>query len=195
MKLRKISRGIGAMVLAAIPLTGFGFSAAVSFHTSTTQVPAGSTVTINETLAIAPGKAKTYMQRGMVVDRIAHTYEPYCYFALKRPRSEMGNAGAIQAEVFKVEKEYRRMEQMAQTPRTLASSISIGISIGGGTWLARNEGGPQNLNYYMDISSATQPTVSHFVCGVFSDPRERGIPSLDEMRKAVGTLVTIEVAQ
>ncbi len=195
MKNIKLTGVFLAGLLGLTPGTGSALTAAVSFHTSTTQVPVGSTITINETLSIAPNKAKVFMQRGVVADRVTHTYEPYCYVAVKRPRSEMGSAGTIQPESFKVQKEYRRMEQMAQLPRLLASSISIGISVGGGTWLARNEGGPQNLNYYMSLSSEAQPTVMHLVCGVFAEPRERGIPSVDEIRKAVGSLVTIDLAQ
>jgi hypothetical protein len=195
MKNIKLSGVFLAGLLGLTPGTGSALTAAVSFHTSTTQVPVGSTITINETLSIAPNKAKVFMQRGVVADRVTHTYEPYCYVAVKRPRSEMGSAGTIQPESFKVQKEYRRMEQMASLPVKYASSISIGISVGGGTWLARNEGGPQNLNYYMSLSSEAQPTVTHLVCGVFAEPRERGIPSVDEIRKAVGSLVTIDLAQ
>ncbi len=194
MKNIKLTGVFLAGLLSLTPGTGFALTAAVSFHTSTTQVPVESTIIINETLSIAPNKAKVFMQRGVASDRVTHTYEPYCYVAVKRPRSEMGSAGTIQPESFKVQKEYRRMEQMAQLPRLLASSISIGISVGGGTWLARNEGGPQNLNYYMSLSSEAQPTVMHLVCGVFAEPRERGIPSVDEIRKAVGSLVTIDLA-
>ena len=87
------------------------------------------------------------------------------------------------------------MEQMADLETTVATSISIGVSIGSGTWLARNEGGPQNLNYYMDVSSTMQPTLTHFVCGVFADPRERGVPTVEEIQKAVGDLVTITLPQ
>ncbi len=66
------------------------------------------------------------MQRGEVADRVTHTYEPYRYVAVKRPRSEMDLPAPFSRESFKVQKEYRRQtEQMAQLPRLLASSISI----------------------------------------------------------------------
>ena len=87
------------------------------------------------------------------------------------------------------------MEHMAGVATTLASSGSVGISVGSGMWIARNEGGPKNQNYYMNLAPSNQPEVTHFVCGVFADPLERGLPTVEEIQKAVGDLVTITLPQ
>ena len=183
-----------AILLCITPVTAIALTSSVTFYTSSTQVPEGSSVAINQPLTIESGNSKVYMQRGQAMSRIEHTYEPYCYFATKRPKAEMKVTATLQPTDFTVVKEYRRRDQTASLPYDVATSVSIGVSIGSGTWLARAEGGPQNLNYYMKLSNDSQSPVTALVCGVYAQPDERGIPTIDEIRAAVGALATISVA-
>jgi len=183
-----------AILLCITPVTAIALTSSVTFYTSSTQVPEGSSVAINQPLTIESGNSKVYMQRGQAMSRIEHTYEPYCYFATKRPKAEMKITATLQPTDFTVIKEYRRRDQTAAIPYEVATSISIGVSIGSGTWLARAEGGPQNLNYYMKLSNDSQSPVTALVCGIYAQPDERGIPTLGEMKTAVGSLATISVA-
>ena len=183
-----------AILLFVTPVTAMALTSSVTFYTSSTQVPEGSSVAINQPLTIDSGNSKVYMQRGQAMSRIKHTYEPYCYFATKRPKAEMKITATLQPTDFTVIKEYRRRDQTASIPYEVATSISIGVSIGSGTWFARAEGGPQNLNYYMKLSNTSQSPVTALVCGIYAQPDERGIPTLDEMKTAVGALATISIA-
>ena len=183
-----------AILLCITPVTAIALTSSVTFYTSSTQVPEGSSVAINQPLTIESGNSKVYMQRGQAMSRIEHPYEPYCYFATKRPKAEMKITATLQPTAFTVVKEYRRRDQTASLPYDVATSVSIGVSIGSGTWLARAEGGPQNLNYYMKLSNDSQSPVTALVCGVYAQPDERGIPTIDEIRTAVGSLATITIA-
>ncbi|MHC8865388.1 hypothetical protein ACYVVI_09435 [Arenicellales bacterium IMCC57338] len=183
-----------AIFLCVMPVTAMALTSSITFYTSSTQVPEGSSVAINQPLTIESGNSKVYMQRGQAMSRIEHTYEPYCYFATKRPKAEMKITATLEPTDFTVIKEYRRRDQTASIPYEVATSVSIGVSIGSGTWLARAEGGPQNLNYYMKLSNNSQSPVTALVCGIYAQPDERGIPTLDEMKTAVGSLATITIA-
>ncbi len=181
-------------VLGILPAAALAFSNSTTLFTRKVEVPKGSSVQINQPLTIKSGNSKVYMQRGQAMSRIENTYEPYCYFATKRPKAEMKITATLQPTDFTVIKEYRRRDQTASIPYEVATSIRIGVSIGSGTWLARAEGGHQNLNYYMKLSNNSQSPVTALVCGIYAQPDERGIPTLDEMKTAVGALATISVA-
>ncbi|MHC8605285.1 hypothetical protein ACYVVD_09075 [Arenicellales bacterium IMCC58067] len=182
-------------VLGILPAAALAFSNSTTFFTSKVEVPKGSSVQINQPLTIKSGNSKVYMQRGQAMSRIEHTYEPYCYFATKRPKSEMETTATLRPAIFTVTKEYRLRDQTASLPYLSAGLTNNGIDTGSSFWLAgANAGGPLNLNYYMKLSNTSQSPVTALVCGIYAQPDERGIPTLDEMTTAVGALATISVA-
>ena len=172
-----------------------GISVGIGYGGVAAKIPVGSKVVVHQPLAIVAGKAKVYFQHGKMLNRIEHTYDPYCYFSMKRPRAEMQSSASISPATFTVTKQYRRKEQTAQRGTRLASSVSVGIGVGSNWWLARNEGGPQNLNHYLRLEPSDQPQVSALVCGVYADPQERTSPSIEEMAQALGDFATIKAAQ
>jgi len=182
-------------VLGILPAAALAFSNSTTFFTSKVEVPKGSSVQINQPLTIKSGNSKVYMQRGQAMSRIEHTYEPYCYFATKRPKSEMETTATLRPAIFTVTKEYRLRDQTASLPYLSAGLTNNGIDTGSSFWLAgANAGGPLNLNYYMKLSNDSQSPVTALVCGIYAQPDERGIPTLGEMKTAVGSLATISVA-
>jgi len=182
--------------LAAFAFPTYSASVAVTFGTSKPEVTVGSTVQINEQLVISPGTSRVFMQRGAASDQIRYKYEPYCYLALKRPRSEMDMQGVVQPDMLNVEKVYRRKDPIAsRTPSFMVTQISTATHSRAPIWLARYEGGPVHQNLYMKVSSENNPTLTSFVCGVWAEPLDRGIPNLEEIKGAVGSLVAIEVSQ
>ena len=172
-----------------------GISVGIGYGGVAAKIPAGSSVVVHQPLSVVAGKARVYFQHGKMLSRIEHTYDPYCYFSMKRPRAEMKSPASILPETFTVKKQFRRKEQTAQRGTLLASSVSMGIETGFNSWLALNEGGPQNLNHYLRLEPSDQPQVSALVCGVYADPQERTSPSIEEMAEALGTFATIKTAQ
>jgi hypothetical protein len=192
MLLPKIIAPAVGFVFSATAFSAFAFSFAVSISTAPAKIPVNSTVTVHQPLSVIAGKSHVYFQHGKMLSRIEHTYDPYCYFSMKRPRTEMKSPTSILPATFTVKKQFRRKEQTAHRGTMLASSVTIGVS---SHWrLALNEGGPQNLNHHLRLAPSDQPQVTALVCGVYADPQERASPSFEEIIETLGAFVTIEKA-
>lgn len=170
-----------------------GVSVGIGYGGVPAKIPAGSSVVVYRPLSVVAGKSRVYFQHGKMLNRIEHTYDPYCYFSMKRPRAEMKSPASISPATFTVTKQFRRTEQTARLETMLASSVSIGV--GSHWWLASVEGGPQNLNHYLRLEPSDQPQVSALVCGVYADPQERTSPSIEEMAGALGEFATINTTE
>ena len=190
---RKIIAAVNGVILTTASFPVLAFSLAVSVGGAPAKIPVNSTVTVNQPLSVIAGKSHVYFQHGKMLSRIEHTYDPYCYFSMKRPRAEMKSPTSILPATFTVIKQFRRKEQTARLGTMLASSTSIGV--GSQWWLALNEGGPQNLNHHLRLAPSDQPQVTALVCGVYADPQERATPSFTEMVEALGAFVTIQKAE
>ena len=192
MILRKFIAPAVGFVFSATAFSAFAFSLAVSSSTAPAKIPVNSTATVHQPLSVIAGKSHVYFQHGKMLSRIEHTYDPYCYFSMKRPRAEMKSPASILPATFTVKKQFRRKEQTAHRGTILASSVTVGV--GSHWWLALNEGGPQNLNHHLRLAPSDQPQVTALVCGIYADPQERTTPSLAEMVEALGDFVTIQTA-
>ena len=193
MLVRKIIAAVNGFIFSTATFPALAFSLTVSVGGAPAKIPVNSTVTVHQSLSVIAGKSHVYFQHGKMLSRIEHTYDPYCYFSMKRPRAEMKSPTSILPATFTVIKQFRRKEQTARLGTMLASSASIGV--GSQWWLALNEGGPQNLNHHLRLAPSDQPQVTALVCGVYADPQERATPSFAEMVEALGTFVTIQKAE
>jgi hypothetical protein len=189
---RKIIAAVNGVILTTASFPVLAFSLAVSVGGAPAKIPVNSTVTVNQPLSVIAGKSHVYFQHGKMLSRIEHTYDPYCYFSMKRPRAEMKSPTSILPATFTVIKQFRRKEQTARLGTLLASSASIGV--GSQWWFALNEGGPQNLNHHLRLAPSDQPQVTALVCGVYAEAIERSTPSFEEMVEALGAFVTIQKA-
>jgi len=194
MLVRKIITAVNGFIFSTAAFPALAFSLAVSVGEAPAKIPVNSTVTVHKSLSVIAGKSHVYFQHGKMLSRIEHTYDPYCYFSMKRPRAEMKSATRILPATFTVKKQFRRKEQSAQRGIRVASSVSIGVGVGSNWWLARAEWGPQNLNHYLRFAPSDQPQVTALVCGVYADAQERTTPSFEEMAEALGTFATIQKA-
>tara|TARA_B100000676_G_C17959243_1_gene776559 strand:- start:642 stop:1229 length:588 start_codon:yes stop_codon:yes gene_type:complete len=194
MLVRKIITAVNGFIFSTATFPALAFSLAVSVGEAPAKIPVNSTVTVHKSLSVIAGKSHVYFQHGKMLSRIEHTYDPYCYFSMKRPRAEMKSPTSILPATFTVKKQFRRKEQSAQRGIRVASSISIGVGVGSNWWLARAEWGPQNLNHYLRFAPSDQPQVTALVCGVYADAQERTTPSFEEMAEALGTFATIQKA-
>lgn len=192
MLVRKIITAVNGFILSTATLPALAFSLTVSVGGAPAKIPVNSTVTVHQTLSVIAGKSHVYFQHGKMLSRIEHTYDPYCYFSMKRPRAEMKSPTSILPTTFTVIKQFRRKDQALRRGTMFASSVGIGI--GSQWWLASREGGPQNLNHHLRLASSDQPQVTALVCGVYAEAIERSTPSFEEMVEALGAFVTIQKA-
>ncbi len=146
------------------------------------KLPAGSTVTIHQDLEIEAGRARIYIQRGKTANKIRHTYEPYCYFQMRRPRAEMKNPTRILADTFSITRQ-RRQNEMSADRKQLLADASGGVRSPRRLLLA---GGlvdePLHINYSLRLESVSQPQVHALVCGVYTEPQNSDGVSVADMR-------------
>ena len=192
MLVRKIITAVNGFILSTATLPALAFSLTVSVGGAPAKIPVNLTVTVHQTLSVIAGKSHVYFQHGKMLSRIEHTYDPYCYFSMKRPRAEMKSPTSILPTTFTVIKQFRRKDQALRRGTMFASSVGIGI--GSQWWLASREGGPQNLNHHLRLAPSDQPQVTALVCGVYAEAIERSTPSFEEMVEALGAFVTIQKA-
>ena len=192
MLVRKIIAAVNGFIFSTATLPALAFSLTVSVSGAPAKIPVNSTVTVHQSLSVIAGKSHVYFQHGKMLSRIEHTYDPYCYFSMKRPRAEMKSPTSILPTTFTVIKQFRRKDQALRRGTMFASSVGIGI--GSQWWLASREGGPQNLNHHLRLAPSDQPQVTALVCGVYAEAIERSTPSFEEMVEALGAFVTIQKA-
>jgi hypothetical protein len=156
------------------------------------KISPGTVITLTKPLAVSAGKSRIFIQDGKTMDRVKQTYAPYCYFAMRRPRSKMSSPTMISPDTFTVTKQYRRNEMSAQREFNLAMHSTTPSHF---LRLASREGGPLNLNYSLKITSTSQPKVNALVCGVYADPQERGGLSVAEIQSVLEGFVSFQMGQ
>jgi hypothetical protein len=168
------------------------FAAKSHSRASAFKIPPGTLITLARPLAVSARKSRAFIQDGKAIDRVKQTYAPYCYFAMRRPRSEMSSPTMISPDTFTVTKQYRRNEMSAQREFNIAMNST---ALSHFLRLASRDGGPLNLNYYLKITSTTQPKVSALVCGIYSDPQDRGGLSVAEIQSVLEGFVSFQMGQ
>ncbi len=171
-----------AILFCALTLVVSPTFAAKSYsRASASKIPTGT-----------PGKSRVFIQDGKTMDRVKQTYAPYCYFAMRRPRSEMSSPTIISPDTFTVTKQYRRNEMSVQREFNIAMNSASPPAF---LYLVSREGGPMNLNYSLKITSTSQPKVSALVCGIYSDPQDRGGLSVAEIQSVLEGFVSFQMGQ
>ena len=168
------------------------FAATSHSRASAFKIPPGAIITLTKPLPVSSGKSRVFIQDGKIMDRVKQTYAPYCYFAMRRPRSEMSSPTIISPDTFTVTKQYRRNEMSAKREFNLAMNSTSPPAF---LYLASREGGPMNLNYSLKITSTSQPKVSALVCGIYAEPQERGGLSVAEIQSVLEGFVSFQMGQ
>jgi hypothetical protein len=182
-----------ALLFCALTLVVSPTFAATSYsRASAFKIPPGTLITLTKPLSVSAGKSRVFIQDGKAIDRVKQTYAPYCYFAMRRPRSEMGTPTVISPDTFTVTKQYRRNEMSAKREFNLAMNSTSPPAF---LYLASRDGGPLNLNYSLKITSTSQPKVSALVCGIYSDPQDRGGLSVAEIQSVLEGFASFEMRQ
>ena len=157
------------------------------------KLPSGSTVTLHQDLEIEAGRSRIYIQQGETANKIRHTYEPYCYFQMRRPRSEMKNPARILADTFNITRQ-RRENEMSAGREYLLADASKDLRVPRRLLLA---GGlidqPVNMNYSLRLESASQPQVHKLVCGIYAEPFYNDGVSVADMRIILEGFVSINL--
>jgi hypothetical protein len=154
-------------------------------------VPAGSTLTLTRSVTIPADQVAVYLQGGEVVPagRI-NQYYPHCKFELIHRRDTGQTVRPDDFEIIRVVQETGH--SVALTGLQLAQmSVGIGINVG----MDRDGSSLQTYSTRLMLRSARQPQVFRLSCGQAALPHEGQHVSINEMRKALGNLFTLELAR
>lgn len=155
-------------------------------------VPVGSTLKLTRDLAIPAEQVAVYLQGGEVIpsERI-NQYYPHCKFELLR---RLDTPQAVQPDSFEIIKVVQEIgHSVALDGRQLARvSVGIGVHVG------MKGGDGASLQTYITrlvLRSTRQPEVFRLSCGQAALPHEGEHVSINEMRKALGNVFTLDVAK
>lgn len=159
-----------------------------------TQVPAGSTLVLNERLEMPGTAARVYLQQGRVIrfqDR--DRFNPWCSFGLRRDDGGSLPA-AIEPGEFRTGPAHNRVHARNAPSggiRVASRSLSIGLASFSGPGP-----GPGHLTWKIEIPLAAdgQPHVDDLTCAVDRPPHWRGELGLESIRRALGGVATIRTA-
>ena len=152
-------------------------------------VLAGSTLTLTRTVTIPADQVAVYLQGGEVVPagRI-NQYYPHCKFELIHRRDTGQTVRPDDFEIIKVVRETGHSVALAGL-QTAQMSVGIGINVG----MDRDGSSLQTYSTRLMLRSARQPQVFRLSCGQAALTHEGQHVSINEMRKALGNLFTLEL--
>ena len=153
-------------------------------------VPSGSTLTLTRSVTIPANQVAVYLQGGeiMPASRI-NQYYPHCKFELIHRRDTGQTVRPDDFEIIRVVQETGHSVALAGL-QTAQMSVGIGINVG----MDRDGSSLQTYSTRLMLRSARQPQVFRLSCGQAALPHEGQHVSINEMRKALGNLFTLELA-
>lgn len=154
-------------------------------------VPAGSTLTLTRNLTIPAEQVAVFLQGGEVVASGGiNQYYPHCKFELHR---RLDKAQTVQADRFEIIKVTQEIGHSVTLDGLRLAGVSVGIGINIGS---RGDGASlQTYSTRMTLRSARQPEVFRLSCGQAALTHEGQHVSINEMRKALGNVFTLNVAK
>lgn len=157
-------------------------------------LPIGSMLHLTQKIDIQADRSFIYIAHGKVAPlknyNTVDIYQPYCTFHLYDESSEARTIIPDQFEVTKIvewERDFGRLENKNNAYATNHAGRSIKTSMAG-------DGGPSIVMYatILSLRSTKQPEVKELVCGHWNDPGEVEPLTLQEMKSALGELITIK---
>ena len=151
------------------------------------SIPVGSVLRLNQPLQIAPESVSVFMQRGqLIAESLVDRYQPYCKFELY----SMSDAPrTVLPDTFVIKKVVDETELTTQLPTKLASYRVAGLMLVSDT--------PSIYTYttHLYLHSETRPDVYRMSCMHWEDIQDDNYLTVAQMREAMGTLFTLELAR
>jgi hypothetical protein len=151
--------------------------------------PVGSRVVVKQRLTVPPGMTRVFLQYGQVIPRSARNdYAVNCNFEIN---TLSDSPRYIEVGTYTVSRSLRHSDDIvSRQPLRLAA---LGMQAG---MVFRNDDGTPVLFEEVRLSLTSTPPsdVRELACrGAMADPSEMQLPTLAEMRQALGAYATIEV--
>lgn len=151
------------------------------------SIPAGSVLHLNQPLQIAPESVSVFIQQGkLIAEPLIDRYQPYCKFELYA-MSEA--ARQVAPDSFVIEKVVDEIELTTQLQTRPAAALLAGLMLVSDT--------PSIYTYttHLYLHSEIQPDVYRLSCMHWEDVQDDNFLTVTQLREAMGTLLTLELAQ
>ena len=148
-------------------------------------IHAGDSVSLNQPIAVNGG-AKIYVQNGIVLpSRELNWAHPYCYFHLYRDPAVVTTPADLIADDFEIISRITRYDFVSlDQPGPIFATFGV----------SRNESASEmTIVTKLKLRSAKQPEVIALNCGIWAVPNERSHLSLQEIKGALGEIVTLNL--
>lgn len=163
-----------------------------------TPIPEGSTLVLQQALALPTGEARVFMQEGRIVQGGTNRFQLNCSFGLERVEDEP-LIETIQPDRFRTGPARNRAYVDARPEQGVqVAGVSFGIGIGINIDPRRRGGANTGyLTYVLEIPvrSPRQPQVDDFSCQVDRPGTWRGRLGLEAIQQATGDIVRVEFAE
>lgn len=160
------------------------------------RLPATTTVIVRQTITIPPGTAHVTLQDGRIVT-IDHLrrYEPFCEFEVNdvvESEQQVRPGRFAAAPIIRQQLLGAKRQRVLLAANTMTGSAN---DSGIGTILLAGRDDPLILNeVHLRLQSAEQPNVRELRCaGGWGFPSTVAYPTLAEMNRALGALISIEI--
>lgn len=142
----------------------------------------GAGIVLNQALSVAPGKARVFVQNGLVSAGF-NSYKTHCAFEITSVRHD---GVSINPDTFVISKVQRQVQPVVSARPVQVAGLTLFSGLGGGGAQSYYDG------YHFWLTSANQPEVRRMSCfGVYAQPYELYPPTLEEIRQALGLIAEI----
>ncbi len=150
------------------------------------QVPVGSSLSLHRTMEFPPGRTRVFFQNGEETERFDH-YAPSCNLEIRKLDAE-----AIQyvaPAVYKVSRLQRHFEEVVRKGRP------IQLAMAGTQMLAMGmDGGNMRIydGYHLWLEGEDDNLMRLTCRGIYAEMQDARPPSVNEIRTALGELMSLE---
>ncbi|BCO32218.1 hypothetical protein TspCOW1_23210 [Thiohalobacter sp. COW1] len=150
--------------------------------------PLGTRVILPEAITIPARSARVYLQDGWITGRGVNHFAPHCQLEVNRVSDA---PQTVPAGEFTVTDVQRRISEVVDSRAVqVAGRIGIGIGIG----LFGSDVGDIMQAWHMRLHADGRADVRALICGgAFDHPSQAQTPSIDQMRRALGRHVILEL--
>ncbi len=175
------------VLLAGLWVAGCSHSELAQRNRSSHLYPplVGTTIELLKPLEVPPGHTRVFLQRGDVVSKQAFDrYVPNCNFEIRTLSEQVRK---ITPEPFLVTRVQRVTVEVVQLAMPImVAGLNLVVADASQPMVARG--------LHLWIGSDLQPDVMRLTCrGAFDDPWEAELPSIKQMREALGSYATVEL--
>ncbi|HSH29412.1 MAG TPA: hypothetical protein VK971_05830 [Thiohalobacter sp.] len=152
--------------------------------------PLGTRVVLPEAITIPARSARVYFQDGRITGRGVNHFAPHCQLEVNRVSAA---PQTVPTGVFTVTDVHRRTSEVVDSRAVqVAGRIGIGIGIG----LFGSDVGDIMQAWHMRLHADDRADVRALICGgAFDHPSQAQTPSIDQMRRALGEHVRLELPE